>query len=71
VTATFFIVEPNRDQLIELAALVDGLSAKGRLRVEIAQTYPLDKGREAFESGRGTGSSPGRRAGKTVLVVRD
>lgn len=71
VTATFFIVEPNRDQLIELAALVDGLSAKGRLRVEIAQTYPLDKGREAFESGLGTGPSRGRRAGKTVLVVRD
>jgi NADPH:quinone reductase-like Zn-dependent oxidoreductase len=71
VTATFFIVEPDRDQLIELAALVDGLSAKGRLRVEIAQTYPLDKGREAFESGLETGLSSGRRAGKTVLVVQD
>jgi NADPH:quinone reductase-like Zn-dependent oxidoreductase len=63
VTATFFIVTPNPDQLAELAALVDGR----RLRVEIAQAYPLDKGREAFESGR----RPGRRAGKTVLVVRD
>jgi NADPH:quinone reductase-like Zn-dependent oxidoreductase len=67
VTATFFIVEPNRDQLAELAALVDGLSAKGRLHVEIAQTYPLEQGREAFESAR----RPGRRAGKTVIVVRD
>jgi len=67
VTATFFIVEPNRDQLAKLAALVDGSSAKGRLHVEIAQTYPLDQGREAFESGR----RPGRRAGKTVIVVRD
>ena len=67
VTATFFIVEPNRAQLTELAALVDGSSAKGRLHVEIAQTYPLDQGREAFESGR----RPGRRAGKTVIVVRD
>jgi len=67
VTATFFIVEPNRAQLTELAALVDGSSAKGRLRVEIAQTYPLDKGREAYESGR----RPGRRAGKTVIVVRE
>ncbi|MGZ4528928.1 MAG: NADP-dependent oxidoreductase [Mycobacterium sp.] len=63
VTATFFIVTPNRDQLTELAALVDS----GRLHVEIAQTFPLDRGREAFESGR----RPGRRAGKTVIVVRD
>jgi NADPH:quinone reductase-like Zn-dependent oxidoreductase len=63
VTATFFIVTPNRDQLAELAALVDG----GRLQVQIARTFPLDRGREAFESGR----QPGRRAGKTVIVVRD
>ncbi len=63
VTATFFIVAPNREQLRQLAALVDG----GRLQVAIAATYPLARGREAFESGRRTG----RRAGKTVLVVRD
>lgn len=63
ITATFFIVTPDRDQLAELAALVDG----GRLQVQIAQTFALDKGREAFESGR----LPGRRAGKTVIVVRD
>jgi NADPH:quinone reductase-like Zn-dependent oxidoreductase len=63
VTATFFIVTPNGDQLAELAALVDS----GRLHLEIAQTFPLDSGREAFESGR----LPGRRAGKTVIVVRD
>ena len=63
VTATFFVVTPNRNQLTELAALVDS----GRLRVEIAATFPLDSGREAFESGR----RPGRRAGKTVIVVRD
>ena len=61
VTATFFIVTPNREQLAELAGLVDS----GRLHVEIAETFPLEKGREAFESGR----HPGRRAGKTVLVV--
>jgi NADPH:quinone reductase-like Zn-dependent oxidoreductase len=63
VAATFFVVEPNRAQLTELAALVDG----GRLRVEIAATFPLGAGREAFESGRG----PGRRPGKTVIVVRE
>lgn len=66
VTATFFIVTPNRDQLNQLAALVDGDSPKGRLRVEIAETFPLDRGREAFESGR----RRDRRAGKTVIVVR-
>lgn len=63
VTATFFIVTPNRGQLIELAELVDG----GRLHVQIARTFPLERGREAFESGR----LPGRRPGKTVIVVRD
>lgn len=67
VRATFFIVTPNRDQLTRLAALVDDPGAKGRLRVEIAATFPLARGREAFESGR----RPGRRAGKTVIVVRD
>ena len=63
VSATFFIVSPNRDQLTQLAGRVDG----GRLQVEIAATYPLAQGREAFESGL----KPGRRAGKTVIVVRD
>ncbi len=61
VTATFFIVTPNRSQLAELAALVDS----GRLRVQIAGTFPLTEGRQAFESGR----LPNRRPGKTVLVV--
>ena len=61
VTATFFIVTPNRDQLAELAALVDS----GRLHVQIAETFPLAEGRAAFESGR----RPKRRPGKTVLVV--
>jgi len=62
VTATFFVVTPNREQLAELAALVDD----GRLRVELAETFPLENGREAFESGR----LPNRRAGKTVIMVR-
>jgi NADPH:quinone reductase-like Zn-dependent oxidoreductase len=62
VTATFFIVASNRDQLDELAALVDD----DRLHVAIAQTFRLDQGREAYES-RGAG----RHAGKTVLIVRD
>jgi hypothetical protein len=38
--------------------------------VEIAQTFPLGQGREAFESGLGSGPRPGRSPGKTVLIVR-
>jgi len=63
VSATFFVVTPDRDQLTELGALVDS----HRLRVEIARIFPLDNGRAAFESA----GRPGRRAGKTVIVVRD
>jgi NADPH:quinone reductase-like Zn-dependent oxidoreductase len=63
VTATFFVVTPDPDQLAHLATLVDG----GQLHVEIASTYPLIRGREAFESGQRTD----RRPGKTVLVVRE
>ena len=61
VTAMFFIVAPNRDQLGALAGLVDS----GRLRVQIAETFPLAEGRQAFESGL----RANRRPGKTVLVV--
>jgi NADPH:quinone reductase-like Zn-dependent oxidoreductase len=63
ITATFFLVTSNRGQLTELAALVGG----SRLHVEIAEIFPLQKGREAFESGQ----RPNRRAGKTVIAVRD
>ena len=63
VAAKFFLVTSNREQLTKLAALVDS----GRLHVEIAETFPLEKGREAFESGQ----LQNRRAGKTVIVVRD
>ncbi len=63
VTADFFIVTPDHDQLARLAGLVDS----GALDVTIADVFPLDQGRKAFESGR----APNRRAGKTVLAVRD
>ncbi|BBZ45080.1 hypothetical protein MPRM_23610 [Mycobacterium parmense] len=62
VSAMFFVVTPNRDQLAELATLVDS----GRLRVPVAATFAMAQGREAFES-RGR---PARGAGKTVIVVR-
>jgi NADPH:quinone reductase-like Zn-dependent oxidoreductase len=63
VSAIFFIVVSDRDQLIKLAELVESSG----LQVAIADTFPLVEGRAAFESGR----AAHRRAGKTVLVVRD
>jgi NADPH:quinone reductase-like Zn-dependent oxidoreductase len=63
VTATFFIVVPDRAQLTHLANLVDD----GQLRVAISATFALEHGREAFESGR----KPHRKPGKTVLVIHD
>ncbi len=62
-SATFFIVTPDRDELAELAELVDC----GALQVTIAGTFPLAGGRAAFQSGR----DPDRASGKTVLIVRD
>ena len=56
VTATFFIVTPNRDQLAKLAALVD----RGRLQVHLAETFPFAEGRQAFESGRRRTAGPAR-----------
>jgi NADPH:quinone reductase-like Zn-dependent oxidoreductase len=63
VTAMFFIVTPDRAQLTHLAKLVD----ESKLSLAISATFPLVRGREAFESGR----KPHRKPGKTVLVIRD
>jgi NADPH:quinone reductase-like Zn-dependent oxidoreductase len=61
VSATFFIVEPNRDDLTQIATLVDA----GDVRPVVSQTFPLSATREAYESA--TRPHP---PGKTVLVVR-
>lgn len=61
VEPVFFVVTTRRDKLEELAALLE----KGRVKVAVAQTFPLPAGREAYESG----SRPRHRPGKTVLVV--
>jgi NADPH:quinone reductase-like Zn-dependent oxidoreductase len=57
---TYFVVEPNREQLIELARLVD----HGQLRVAIDSTFPLSEAAEAFERSL----APGKR-GKVVIRV--
>jgi NADPH:quinone reductase-like Zn-dependent oxidoreductase len=56
----FFIVEPNRDQLIELSRLAD----TGALKPAIDSVYPLTQAREAFERSLATG-----KRGKVVLRV--
>jgi NADPH:quinone reductase-like Zn-dependent oxidoreductase len=60
LSARFFIVEPERSQLIELARLADD----GRLRVEVAEVFPLEDAAAAYEYGR-----TGRRRGKVVVQV--
>jgi NADPH:quinone reductase-like Zn-dependent oxidoreductase len=60
IDAVYFVVEPNREQLTELAELADA----GRLRVTIDETFPLADARAAFERSLGEG-----RRGKIVLRV--
>jgi NADPH:quinone reductase-like Zn-dependent oxidoreductase len=60
VRGAFFIVEPNRTQLIELGDLID----KGILRVVVGAVLPLARTREAFEQGLA-----GHMRGKIVLQV--
>jgi len=60
ITAVYFVVSPNREQLVELARLADG----GHLRPVIDQVFPLAQARQAFE--RSLGHHP---PGKIVLRV--
>ncbi|HJP72752.1 MAG TPA: NADP-dependent oxidoreductase [Pseudonocardiaceae bacterium] len=56
--AVFFVVEPDRAQLVDLAQRV----RDGRLRVRVGSVYPLTEAATAFQ--------PGRRAhGKTIIRV--
>ncbi len=59
-SAIWFVVEPNRAQLVELARLVDA----GHLQPIVSATLPLAAGREAYGPGRNR-----RGPGKTVLLV--
>jgi NADPH:quinone reductase-like Zn-dependent oxidoreductase len=58
VESLYFVVSPNREQLIEISKLVDS----GVLRPAIDEVFPMSKAREAFER-----SLIRHRAGKIVL----
>ena len=47
VRGIFFIVKPNRPELIEIARLIDG----GYVRPKIEAVFPLERARQAFERG--------------------
>lgn len=56
----YFVVEPNREQLVELARLIDG----GELGVAIDSTFPLSEATAAFERSLASGKH-----GKVVIRV--
>ena len=56
----FFVVEPDRTALTELARLIDA----GELRPIVGEAYPLERGREAFGAKRRPGTP-----GKVILRV--
>jgi NADPH:quinone reductase-like Zn-dependent oxidoreductase len=62
ITATYFVVEPNRDQLVELTRMVDD----GQLRPAVDSVFPLAEARAAFARSM----SPGKH-GKVVLRIRE
>jgi NADPH:quinone reductase-like Zn-dependent oxidoreductase len=58
----YFVVEPDRGQLVELGRLADG----GKLRPLVDSVFPLGEARAAFERSM----QPGKR-GKVVLLIAD
>ncbi len=62
VRGVSFLVQPNRDQLSELARRIDA----GTLRPVVEAVYPLDRARDAYERGL-----LGHNRGKIVLKVAD
>jgi NADPH:quinone reductase-like Zn-dependent oxidoreductase len=60
--ATYFVVGPNREQLVELARLAD----EGALRPEIDSVFPLDETRAAFDRVAARG-----KRGKVVIRVQE
>ena len=60
VSVSYFVVEPNREQLAELARLVDA----GKVRAAVDSVFPLAEARAAFERVQARG-----KRGKVVLEV--
>jgi NADPH:quinone reductase-like Zn-dependent oxidoreductase len=58
----YFVVEPDRTMLAELARRID----EGEMRPIVGEVFPLEQGREAFEAKRRPGAP-----GKVVLRVRN
>lgn len=62
IIASYFVVAPNRDQLVELARLAD----RGELLPAIDSVFPLAEARAAFARSMASGKQ-----GKVVLRVHD
>lgn len=62
IDTSYFIVEPNREQLAEIAAIAD----EGGLRPAIDSVYPLSDGAAAFERSMAAG-----KRGKVVIRVTE
>jgi|HubBroStandDraft_6_1064221.scaffolds.fasta_scaffold01105_7 NADPH:quinone reductase-like Zn-dependent oxidoreductase len=62
ITSSYFVVAPNRDQLVELARLAD----RGELRPAIDSVFPLADARAAFARSMASGKQ-----GKVVLRIHD
>jgi NADPH:quinone reductase-like Zn-dependent oxidoreductase len=62
VRPVWFVVEPNRDQLIQIGALID----TGQIRPIIDTVFSLSEARQAYEQG-----ARGHMRGKIVLLVVD
>ncbi len=62
VRFAYFIVEPNRDELLEIGELIDG----GQLRPIVDTVFPLAQARQAYEQ-----ATRGHTRGKIVLRVKD
>jgi NADPH:quinone reductase-like Zn-dependent oxidoreductase len=62
VRFVYFIVEPNRDELIQIGALIDA----GHLRPIIDTVFPLAQARQAYEQ-----AAKGHTRGKIVLRMMD
>jgi NADPH:quinone reductase-like Zn-dependent oxidoreductase len=55
IRTVFFVRDPNRAQLVEIAHLVDS----GQIRPQVGAVYPLSEAREAFTA-KSAGGIPGR-----------